>query len=91
MKVYNLIFKIIGLYGNYMILYVITKKKKKTNQATLNVFLCNYNISTVLHRDQGALTDSVIKRGTHPLDYNIMISYKDAVNVGIYRIMNVSI
>lgn len=47
--------------------------KKKTNQATLDLFLCNYNISTVLHRDQGALTDSVIKRGTHPLDYNIMI------------------
>lgn len=67
------------------------KKNKKTNQATLNVFLCNYNISTVLHRDQGALTDSVIKRGTLPLDGNIMISYKDAVNVGIYRFMNVSI
>lgn len=40
---------------------------------------------------QGVLADSVIKRRTHPLDYNIMISYKDAVNVGIYRIMNVSI
>lgn len=51
----------------------MTKKKKKTNQATLDLFLCNYNISTVLHRDQGPLTDSVIKRGTHPLDYNIMI------------------
>lgn len=55
------------------------------------MFLCNYNISNVLHRDQGVLADSVIKRRTHPLDYNIMISYKDAVNVGIYRIMNVSI
>lgn len=66
-------------------------KKKKTNQATLDLFLCNYNISTVLHRDQGPLTDSVIKRGTLPLDCNIMISYKDAVNVGIYRFMNVSI
>lgn len=40
---------------------------------------------------QGVLADSVIKRGTLPLDYNIMISYKDAVNVGIYRFMNVSI
>lgn len=40
---------------------------------------------------QGVLADYVIKRGTLPLDYNIMISYKDAVNVGIYRIMNVSI
>lgn len=40
---------------------------------------------------QGVLADSVIKRRTDPLDYNIMISYKDAVNVGIYRIMNVSI
>lgn len=76
-----------------MILYVITKKKPTTttDQATLNLFLCNYNISSVLRRDQGALADSVIKRGTHPLDYNIMISYKDAVNVGIYRIRNVSI
>lgn len=76
-----------------MILYVITKKKPTTttDQATLNLFLCNYNISSVLRRDQGALADSVIKRGTHPLDYNIMISYKDAVNVRIYRIRNVSI